>query len=149
MEIVGTIIISGRLNDTGKILSINTNACKILNYDKNELMFNNINNIVPPYISEYHDGFILNYIETSKKHIVDSIRIVFAIINTGFLIPISLLSKIIPNLDDGIRFIGLIRKLNRQDKFYRTTDETKNVPVTIMMVKEDGVIFSVNHEVID
>ena len=148
MENVGTVIISGQIVDTCRIMAVNSNICKMLNYDKNELISKNVNSIIPPYIAEYHNGFVLKYIETSKKSILDTIKIAFTILSNGFLTPIGLLTKVIPKLDQGIRFIGLIREINKAHKFYHTTEETKYSPITLIIAKEDGVIVSINIEVI-
>ena len=45
METVGTVIISGKIHDTGKILAVNSNFCLIFNYDKSDLIKSNINKI--------------------------------------------------------------------------------------------------------
>ena len=128
METVGTAIISGTIYDTGKILSVNSNFCKILKYDKVDLIKSNINKIVPPYISDFHNKFILNYIETERKHILDKIRILYAIDNSGFIIPVQIYVKIIPNLDYDIRFIGLLKNVDSNNHIFETTEETKNLP---------------------
>ena len=117
MDRVGITIISGSINHIGKILSINHQLCAMLNYDKDELIDEKVNVLCPSFIGQYHDEFMYRYLETAKKHIINQIRIVFASSKDNMLIPIFIFVKVIPNLSESVRFIGLIKKVKSDHPF--------------------------------
>ena len=147
MDEVGTAVISGNLNDIGIILSVNMNFCSIFKYDKYQLVKSSINKIMPYYISKFHDSFLKRYLETAKAHILDSDRIVFGMVASGFIKPLILHAKMIPNLEQSIRFIGLIKKIKKTSEFYKTTDATKCLPISLIICNQIGNVFGVSQKV--
>lgn len=151
MDYVGITIISGEISSIGKILSVNHQACAILNYEKEDLLQESINKICPTFIGQYHDGFINQFLEKGKNRVINRVRIIFALSKDGVLVPIVLFVKVIPNLLKGVRFMGLFRKLKKDHPFlkpdinpkiYSTTKSYFEVgKVTFILTNNKGEIF--------
>ncbi len=58
---------------------------------------------MPKYLAEVHNKFMKDYFENTKKDtIVGKERFVLPINKQGYLVPCTLMIKILPNLEDGI-----------------------------------------------
>lgn len=148
MDKVGIVIISGNIYSLGKILSINHQLSAMLGYDKDELLQDTVNNLCPSFIGQYHDEFMCRYLETAKKHIINKIRIVFAISKELMLVPIFIFVKVIPNLNESVRFIGLIKKVKSDHPFLLANGieksnefEVENVKAAFIVSNAKGEIF--------
>jgi PAS domain S-box-containing protein len=147
MEDVGSVVISGKSSEIGKILSVNLKFCSIFKYDSSQLLNNSINKIMPQYLSQYHDNFIKRYMESAKKNILDQDRILFGLKSTGFIRPTLIQVKLIPNLKDNIRFIGLVKKLKKTDNFFFTSDYTNYISTSFILTTEQGNVYGITKNV--
>ena len=136
------------LNSLGKILTINHQLSAILGYDKDELLQDTVNKLCPSFIGQYHDEFMYRYLETAKKHIIDQIRIVFAVSKDLMLVPIFIFVRVIPNLNESVRFIGLIKKVKSDHPFLLANGiensnefEVENVKAAFIVSNAKGEIF--------
>ena len=142
-------MVSGNLEDLGEVLSVNIKFCKLFKFDdKNEILKNSIKTIIPYFIAQYHDNFFKRYFNTAKKNILDMDRILFGLKSTGFLCPIVLHTKIIPNLDKSIRFIGYMKKMENTHTFYKTRILSKKYEVAILLCNNEGSVFGISKSVI-
>ena len=58
---------------------------------------------MPKYLSDDHDRLMKNFFETNKPNsIIGKERRVMPINKAGYIVPCSLMIKILPNLDEGI-----------------------------------------------
>ena len=121
------ITCSGNLNEIGLVMNCNNEITRILNYSKNDLIGRNINSIMPPVISQYHNAFMMRYFETSKSEILCTEREVFPINKKGYLVPCTLMIKILPNLDEGIRIVGFLRELDGAGAYFKNIDSDEKV----------------------
>jgi len=55
--------------------------------------------MMPGIIREMHDSFIERYMETSESRVMNKERLVFPVNYENFIIPCSLMIKIIPSLE--------------------------------------------------
>lgn len=115
---------------------------------KNEILRKSIKTIIPYYISQHHDNFIKRYFDTAKKNILDKDRNLFGLNFSGFVIPIILHTKIIPNLDKSIRFIGYMKKMEKNHPFYKTRIDIKNPNVSFLLSTNEGYVFGISKLVI-
>ena len=74
-------------------------------------------------------------------------RILFALKSTGFLVPIILHTKIIPNLDQSIRFIGYMKKIERVHRFYKARVRSNNSLTAFMIVNSEGLVFGISKSI--
>ena len=140
MDDIGTCIMSGDLSTLGQILEVNHKFCSIFNFSKNELIKNSISIIIPYPISSNHNSFIMRYLESAKKNILDKLRVLMSVNSFGFLLPVMLFVKLIPNLKQSVRFIGLIKKIPRSYKLFRTLDSIYEDEICFIMTNKDGFV---------
>lgn len=119
MDEVGACVISGDLKQLGNILHYNLQFGNIFKYEQKELKLEKINKICPSYISNYHNEFILRYLETGKSHIIGKNKLMFGLRSDGLLVLIVLFVKIVPNLENSVRFIGLVKKVSKSHPLWR------------------------------
>ena len=145
---VGTIVISGNLVNIGQVLSVNLTLCKIFKFkEKHEIIKNKIQTIIPYYIGQFHDTFIKRYFESAKKNVLDKDRILFGLQSTGFIVPFLLHVKMIPNLNPSIRFLGYLKKLDKEHSFYKTKIFPKNTKISCILCNSEGSVFGISKNV--
>lgn len=71
---------------------------------------------MPKVYADLHDKFINNYFETSQDKVIGIDRIVYPQNKQGYVVPCTLLIKILPNLDDGIQFVSFLKDLQVANK---------------------------------
>lgn len=106
---------SGNYSNLGTVTNINNEVLRILEWSKTEIIGQNINRLMPKIIGDAHDGFMKNYFESSEPVVMGQERIVFPINKGGYLVPCSLMIKILPTLDDGIRVVGFLKDLEGEN----------------------------------
>jgi len=104
----------------GKVLDVNNEIYNILEYSHMELIGENINKIMPDILGNIHNELMRNYFETSVSEFIGKDKSVFAMNKSGYLVPCSLMIKVYPNLDEGIRVIGFLRKIEYHHSGHRS-----------------------------
>jgi len=132
------ITCSANINDLGIILNANTEVTRILKYQVHDLLGENINMVMPQILAEVHDDLMRNYFETSKATMMGREMLVFPMTKSGYILPCSLLVKIFPNLEEGIKAVGFINTLE--------ADTSGNVPVS--RAGEDVLLSSKAHYIL-
>jgi PAS domain S-box-containing protein len=92
---------SGNLRSCGTITNCNGEITQILGFNKNDIIGQNVSKLMPKCYADVHDKFINNYFETAKDKIINMDRIVFPQNKQGYVVPCTLLIKVLPNLDEG------------------------------------------------
>ena len=108
----GVIMIIGNQSiNPGIITYVNNPLFKFLKYDnKSELIGNNINCIIPGDIGAVHDNIITNYFEKGSSAITKKTLSFLCVKSKDrYLLPVHLLVTFIPNFNDKIVGIALIR----------------------------------------
>lgn len=144
MDDIGTVIVSGDLNTLGVIQNVNYKFCSFFNYNKLELIKSSINLIIPQPLASQHNNFILRYLETAKKHVLDKLRVLMAVNALGFLFPIMTLSKLVPNLTESVRFIALVKKIPRSYKLFKTPDSIYEDEICFLLTNQQGIITAIS-----
>ncbi len=114
MDDVGSCVISADLLSLGKILNCNLQFGNIFKYEKDDLRMESINKLIPSYIADFHNDFLLRYLQKGKSHIIGKNKLLFGLRSDGLTIPIIIFVKSVPNLEKSIRFIGLVKKLSKK-----------------------------------
>ncbi|PJJ83583.1 PAS domain-containing sensor histidine kinase [Mucilaginibacter auburnensis] len=78
------------IDDRGRIESINPSACKLFQYDPEEVIGRNVNCLMPPPDKELHDEYIERYQRTGKAHIIGIGREVKGLKKDGSVFPFRL-----------------------------------------------------------
>ena len=103
------LIVSGILDNLGKILYSNNLTTSILGYDKKDLIGYSINKIIPQPINRCHNDIILSFYKTGKRKILDHVSNVLVIHKNNTLISIDFFGCTLPSMEHGLMFIGLLR----------------------------------------
>lgn len=109
----------------GEIIYMNNNLNLQLHFNTKELIHSNVNLIIPQFISIKHDMCLKNFLETGEKKILDKEFITFAKDKSGFMIPVKLLIRMIPNLTSGLKFIGHCVRLKTNSEILQSNPELK------------------------
>jgi PAS domain S-box-containing protein len=116
------ITVSGNLNKMGNIKNINNEITRILGFSKADLIGQNINRIIPKYLAEIHDGLMRNYFETSESKIMGMERLVFPLTKKGYVVPCTLMIKVLPDLTNGVRLVGFLNEVENENGFTKNTE---------------------------
>ena len=149
LDEISSIIVSGSIDETGKIEELNSNFCKLFMYEKDDLQRRNISKILPWFIGQYHDGFIRRYLETAKENIINQTRILLGKNSKGFIFPIFLIVKVVPNLDKSVRFIAILNKISTKHSFYNLNLKYNiDNPVILIQCTIEGNVIAISKSVI-
>ena len=102
--------VSANYNSMGKIVLCNNEMMKLLGYSAKECIGNNIKMLMPNCISRLHDDFLFRFFEkqeTRTKFTVNQ----FALHQHGFIVPVQILIRISPHLDDGMRISVFMKEI--------------------------------------
>ncbi|CAD8089763.1 unnamed protein product [Paramecium primaurelia] len=110
------ITCSGNFNNMGVVTNCNNEITRLLQFSKSDIMGININCIMPKIYASHHDQYMIDYIESSKPKVMDKERILCCINSQQYLVPCSLMIKILPNLDEGIKMVGFLQDYNNQQE---------------------------------
>ncbi len=113
---------SGNLYTLGRVLDVNKEITNVLGYSNIELTGENVSKIMPRVIGDIHDNIMRNFFETSESGIIGRDRTVLAMHKNGYLVPCILMTKIYPNLDEGIRVVGFLKKIVENNKLKGAED---------------------------
>ena len=108
---ISVVLLSANTSNVGNINSINQEIYDILGYERKSLINKNITVIMPPIMAHTHNLAISKYFENSQ--ITDKReKLVFAMHSLGYIVPCSLMLKVISNTKTGIQIIGFLNASN-------------------------------------
>jgi len=120
------LTVSGNFNNMGTVVNVNNEITRILNFSKSDLIGQNISKIMPKVYADIHDSLMRNYFETSQSKIIGIERIVFPVNKGGYLVPCTLMIKILPNLEEGIKIVGFLKEIETESAVYSKTVDFEN-----------------------
>ena len=124
-EDTAVLHVSGNKDSPGRILKTNQGFTKIFQYNKSEAIGHFVNILMPTLFANKHKDFLETYFKTGKTKTINKEKLLFALHRNGYCFPIKLMVKQIPNLTEGIQYVGMIRQF-QSDHQYIITD-TKGV----------------------
>lgn len=136
------IVASGDFKTMGVILEVNMETQKLLQRMRSELLGENVNMIMPKIYSDYHDFWMKRYFDTNTERIMNRERPVYAYTRNGFVIKVNLLIKIIPEISEGIKIVGVfteIRSMKEDAVMLINLDNGHLVGVTEECYKNFGI----------
>jgi PAS domain S-box-containing protein len=102
---------SGNFTAMGTVLNANNEVFKLLGYSKMEMIGQNINHVMPKALGDEHDSIMKNYFETAKDKAIGVERFVFPVKKDGYIVPCSLMIKVLPSLSEGLKIVGFLTEL--------------------------------------
>jgi len=116
------ITVSGNQNKMGMIKNINNEITRILGFSKADLIGQNVNRIIPKYLAEIHDGLMRSYFETSESKVLGLERLVFPLTKKGYVVPCTLMIKVLPDLTNGVRLVGFLNEVENENGFTKNAE---------------------------
>ena len=101
-------IISGNIREMGKVLKLNNDIKKLYEFENRELIGQNISKIMPDVYQEAHEAFLQNFFveDRVERDFINRERVAYAITKKGYLVPSSLMIKILPEMsEDHLRIV--------------------------------------------
>jgi len=74
-------------------------------------MDKNVGMIMPKIYADHHNEVLSRYIKSSSSKVNGMERIVPALGKAGFMLPVTALTKVLPNLQEGIQIVAFLAKL--------------------------------------
>jgi len=104
------LVVSGNCHNMSTILHANECTEEVFGFPYNNLVGYSVHRIMPKIIASVHDKFLKEFSETGKPHILNKEILIFGQSKYGLLIPLSMITKTMPGIDEGIRFISLCKR---------------------------------------
>ena len=111
------------IDQRGKILSVNDAVLRILGYEEEELVGQNIKILVPEPDRSAHDGYLSRYMNTHEPHVVGRRREVLGQHKDGGQVLIDITVNEMVD-DEGSTFIGLIRDITEYKATMNALEDT-------------------------
>lgn len=121
------ITCSGNKVDLGNIVNIGNEVTEILGYKPSELIAKSVNVIMPHFYAQNHQKYMQKYIETGEAKTIGKKRFFYCLDRKGYIRGCSTFVKVLPDLSEGLRFVGLIRDFEGINLGKPLQDNMKNV----------------------
>ena len=104
------VILSGNKRNIGTIIDVNHEIQEILGYEKKGLIGENISLVMPEVIGVNHNAHLEAYFERQESSNINEVtkKLIFGQHSEGYIVPCSKLVRIVPNLENGVQFLGFL-----------------------------------------
>ena len=102
------IHVSGNKDTAGRIVKSNQGLAKIFGYSKSEVSGHIINILMPSLFAKRHGEFLDKFFKTGHKSVFNTERNFFGLHRNGCCFHMKMLVKQMPNLVEGIQYVGMI-----------------------------------------
>mgnify|MGYP000952821047 CR=1 FL=1 len=106
------VTLSAHIKSMGQIVNTNNEISRILGYAKSEVIGQNITKIQPKVFGEIHNAILENYFDNADNKVYGTEKLVFPVNKQGYIVPCTLMSKILPSLDEGLRLVGFLKEVD-------------------------------------
>lgn len=143
-ESAGTsiITISGNYKLMGTIINVNNGIRNLLGYKPQEVIGEKVDMIMPKIFADSHPKLLMKYFNDSAERPLNIERTVYAMNKKGYIIPCTLLAKILPSLEKGIQIVGFLKRIEN-------TGESHGSTHYILYSAEDGILYGVTKSCYD
>ena len=131
------IIASGRENEMGKIISVNSQTTSVLGYSRKELVGSCVEMIMPKAFADYHQVWMKRFLEKESARVTDRVRKLFVVNRKGFIESFDFLLKVVSDFKQGIKFAGIF------------THSHSNQDPSIVINGKTGELIGINEQCFD
>ena len=136
--------ISGERQYLGQILDISVDCNYFLEYQKEELIGENINILLPPILAQNHNKYIEHFLETMEFKYLNSSIISYIRQKSGFYMSALILTKVLPRFHDSqFGFFGIMKEIKTVPKIGITKLSFSRSPM-IFLSDEQNTIIGIN-----
>ena len=122
MEDTAIIHVSGAKEPPiGKILKTNMGLTKLFGFSKTEVIGHSINLLMPDIFAKRHDEFMEKFFMSGYQQVFNTETLLFGVRRNRNCFYMKMVIKQMPNLSEGIQYVGMIRQMN-EDHEYILTD---------------------------
>lgn len=133
------------IDEKGSVETVNPAAERIFQYTGKEIIGQNIKMLMPPPYHDEHDGYLQHYLFTGEAHIIQRVREVHGRRKNGSVFPLDLkVSEMW--LDDGRRFIGIVRDITERKHTEELLQQAKEKAEFANRAK-DSFLATMSHEI--
>ncbi len=139
-ENTAVLHVSGSKDSAGKILKSNKAVSAVLGYNPNELINSTINKVMPGVFARRHNDLMNAHFKTGKNKVLNKERSLFGLHKSGYCLPVKLLVKTIPQLENGfVHYVGLMIAVNSEYDYIITDQHGVISCMTDRLAKTLGV----------
>ncbi len=144
------VIISGNKSNLGAIKSVNHELHEMLGYSKDDIVGSNISVVMPELFGSYHYKFIQRYFSKSNSNsAATKERLVLPEHIQGYLVPCMLLVKLMPNLRNGIQFIGFVTRADFLDDVRAGDSNVPTEETLVFLLDQDMKIHGFSRKFVE
>ena len=107
-------------------------------YTKSEIIGEGVEIIMPKVFGDAHGALFQRYFEKDKGTAMNVERTVYAMNKDGYVIPCTLLIKVVPSLTDGIQTIGFLK-----EKETELDEDHHKEDCYVLYGQQNGIIYGV------
>ena len=112
--------ISGNKENSGRILKTNQGLTKVFGYNKTELMGHQVNTLMPSIYAMRHNDFLEKFYRTGHKIVFNNEQTFYGLHRNGFCFCVKIFVKQMPDLQEGIQYVGMIKEQRSDHEFILT-----------------------------
>lgn len=124
----------------GIITNCNNEVNRLLGYTKPEIIGESVDMIMPKIYADYHTNFMLSYFDKDKGKAMNNERMVYSMSKDGYIIPCTLLIKVLPSLFDGIQIVGFLKEKESENIL---DEDKKHEDNYILYGEPNGMVYGV------
>jgi two-component system sensor histidine kinase EvgS len=133
------------IDEKGIIETVNPAVERVFQFTAKELVGQNIKMLMPQPYHDEHDGYLQRYLSTGEAHIIERVREVHGRRKNGEVFPLDLkVSEMW--LDDGRRFIGIVRDITARKHTEELLQQAKEKAEFANRAK-DSFLATMSHEI--
>ncbi|EAR98621.2 PAS domain S-box protein (macronuclear) [Tetrahymena thermophila SB210] len=132
------LTVSGNYGQIGTVTNLNNELTRILGWSKADVIEQNISRIMPKVYADLHDKFMEHYLETSEGKVIGIERTVMCLNKDSFLVPCTLMIKVLPNLSEGIQIVGFLKDIEAANSILKTSNNEQDEKVHYMIYRTDN-----------
>lgn len=116
-ENVAIIVMSVLYKERGKVVGVNTEACKLFRYSKGEMVNQPIEKFMPKFYSIHHKDFMARFLRHGTSKILGNKRRIFILNKQNFIQSCMLFVKVMSSIDEGFHIVGFLNSKELQSDF--------------------------------
>lgn len=107
--------VAADLKNFGKIIDVNNSIGSLLNFNRNDILNQDLGIILPNIINSVHNHLMMNIYEDEERYSQIE-KTTFAVDKSGFLVQINLIAKVSPLISKGVHMVMIFKENEDSNK---------------------------------
>ncbi|KAL4482924.1 hypothetical protein ABPG74_018950 [Tetrahymena malaccensis] len=108
----GSIVITSQEENFSNIIEVNSEMLKIVGYTKSEILYKNVQMLIPNIWQHHHNQFIDQFLATGQKQLIGQQKNLFIKSRQNYCLPVTLKISTITSLTKGLMFQACVTAQN-------------------------------------